>query len=283
MDFDKPREIFYRFKQNLGKINPYMTFTDVAVHDLIDDYNQHGFSHLKVQCAKRNHRIYDKSDYDMSKILRFTHLAHIAYIQSCGEQTCSEIRKHELIKKHERFETKEGEKSYSDFAKGDFLRQTIFLIYAIDKKFTAEECKAKEGKLTDKEYSNYVSELDIKLLDYYRDIRNSEFHSKKEEKKYDFSQLDIELIKKQYTFIPNKEIDFTDVVLLSKAWQSCIKSLCENFIHVERDIIPLLNFEFEKYSLSRQRSKTISELKQNFFINDETIQKILNNHFSSDG
>jgi hypothetical protein len=100
MDFDKPIDIFNRFTVNLGEINPYMTFVDVAVHELIDDYNQHGFSHLKAQCAKRKHRIYNKNDYDMSKILRFTHLAHIAYIQSCAQQICSEIQSHQLFEEH---------------------------------------------------------------------------------------------------------------------------------------------------------------------------------------
>ena len=67
MDFYKPKKFFNRFKVNLGEINPYMTFIDVAVHELIDDYNQHGFSHLNVQCTKKAQKftgeLYDNNTF----------------------------------------------------------------------------------------------------------------------------------------------------------------------------------------------------------------------------
>lgn len=254
-----------KFRKELGEVNPYMCIVDSAVKEIINvsTDNTNKKEYLSKITKKAGHpKIYtDHIKFD--SLIQLVQLSHISFIQSKAEECCSNIN---LLKNINNAHKKDID--------GDFLRKTIYIIE-----------KSKEGKKPKKEgkpkklgkeiYLKYIDEIEILIIDYYRLVRNTTFHSNSDSICLDkhFGE-NIELIESKFGFKPNSQhnLNENDVYLFSVAWQSCIKKLCSLLTNIERDVIPLLHKRFKSYkNKERIRNGTILTLKQEYLIKDEVI------------
>lgn len=269
-EFDKPGEIERKFRHDMGRINPYLSLVDTAVSSLLD---QSGDSSNTIDRAKFLRKVANQYGHtrlypehlDLENLKKFVHLSHIAFINSQGESFCKKVQKMPVMLKEAR-----------NIAKGDFLRKTLAIVDA-SKQGDGNIAETVEESL----FVNYIGELQLKVIDYFRLVRNTQFHHS-DNKQMDnvsmaFKLIDQDLLKKEYGFALSKpeEIKFEDVLVLSKTWQTTVKRICQKCINLKRDVYDALRSSCKGLDEDRCRNKIIQKLKRDYLQDDVQISTIL--------
>jgi len=264
---EKPGRIESQFRHELGAINPYLCLVDSAVEFFLEETEAKPdkAKFLRIIAGKYGHHHLYTEHLDMNDLRKFVHLAHIALINSKAEAACKRIQKIKMMLNESK-----------DFAEGDFLRKTIAIVHSSKK---GDSNLAKNVK--HKTFEDYVGKTELGIIDYFRIIRNTEFHSLKDESLNKlleiYNSTDQDFLKKAYKSKLNKpeEINSKDVLLLSKVWQKSIKEICRKCLNMEKVYEELKSLYKGISSDKRRKTKIIQSLKQDFLQTDEEISIII--------
>lgn len=257
-----PRHLETKFREELGAVSPYLSLIDIASKELFEHNDGIKISELS---KKYGHKRLAINHLDFNETHLFVHLSHIAFIHSRAEKFCDEYREYQ--KKTHR------DKSSPNLKELDKLRRTIFHLHA-------QKCSGSitVSSINDDVYGNYSGEVELKIYDYYRRIRNIEFHGglDKSELKA-FSDLENKSIYDKFGYIPQKpeNLSIRDVILYSKAWQSIAVNLCKNMMELE-PIIHKLCIEYQESSVRRRDQAISNKLRIDYLQNENDISRLRN-------
>lgn len=255
-----PRSIETKLRKQLGTINPHLILIDVAVKEfLCKDVNgcidvegienvskKHKNAKLKVAHLK------------LDKTNLYVTLSHISYIYSCMESFFKDyIALSKKIYKDDRTFNLDGV---------DQLRRAIH--HAHVKKINGKDS---HPKITQKELSIYVEELDVKLLDYFRLVRNINAHSRDEMNLWEnmFSESDLIKMRKKYKHEVNKEVELTirDVILYSRVCQQVAHDICQKMLDIEKVVESLC--KKYKHLINPRKNNAITKTLLNNYLQEE--------------
>lgn len=266
-ELEKPGRIESQFRHELGAINPYLCLVDSAVEFFLEETEAKPdrAKFLQIIAGKYGHHHLYTEHLGMNDLRKFVHLAHIALINSKAEAACQRIQQIKIMLKESK-----------NIARGDFLRKTIAIIYSSKK----GDYKLAEN-VEHETFENYVGKTELEIIDYFRIIRNTEFHSLKDKKLNTlleiYNSTDQDFLKKEYKSKLNKpeEITSKDVLLLSKVWQKSIKKICKKCLNMETVYGELQSTYKGISNDERRKNKIIQSLKQDFLQTDEEISTIM--------
>ncbi|HDY7697612.1 TPA: hypothetical protein RQK02_004670 [Vibrio vulnificus] len=255
-----PRHLETKFRKELGSISPYLSLIDIASKELIEHNDRSKISELS---KRYGHKRLAVNHLDFNEIPLFVHLSHLAFIHSKAEKFCDEYKEH-----HKAIHQ---DKSSPNLKELDKLRRIIFHLHALkcNEPLTVRT-------ISDDVYSNYAGEVELIIYDYYRRIRNIEFHGGLDRSELKaFSDLENKSIYEKYGYIPQKpeNLSIRDVILYSKTWQSIAVNLCKNMV----DLMPIIHELCTKYkeSSEQRRDRAISnKLRTDYLQNEHDISKL---------
>lgn len=195
--------------------------------------------------------------------MRLAYTSQIALLLSRLEQLCKVLRKHCLI-----------DTRLSKLMEGDFLRRTLWLV-AVSRKGDKLPTP-----IQDADAFLYVDPLDIAVFDYYRIMRNTELHAVVDADgnlTEVYSKIDLKRCKPELGHVPilRGEVNFSDVLVVSKNCQRIALSLCRSIVDPKRDILPELKRRFGNHSADRRRNAAKSLLTQSYLLDIADAEVIL--------
>ena len=248
-----PRFLETNFRKELGKISPYLSLIDIASKEFID-YSKD--CNLDALAKKHGHMKLVYDHIELSEMSYFATLSHLAFIHSRAERFCDEFRCYQKdIYKDE---------SSSNLSELDKLRRTVFNLHST-KNNNALIPKGDNEMI----YAEYTGSIEMKIYDYYRKIRNVEFHGGINLQVEDyFNGEDLEQIKKRYNCIPHNmnSITIRDVILYSQAWQNIARNICRKAVSVE-SVVKELCYIY-KHKNSKRRDNAITNKLQNEYLQE---------------
>ncbi|MBO1049645.1 MAG: hypothetical protein HEQ10_18895 [Dolichospermum sp. DEX182a] len=278
---EKPGNIESEFRKEIGKINPYLCLVDSAVGFFVaetkSNSNQAKFTR-EIAGKYGHHNLYTEH-LNLDDLRKFVHLNHIALINSKAESACKRVQ--EIIWKESKKVEENLKKEVRDHVKGDFYRRTILEIHCYNERNSSFAKKDADEKVNEQIFADYLGYTELKVLDYLRKIRNNEFHNSKDRNTdllENFNAIDQDLLNKKYNLQLNepKNIEFTDVLLLSKVWQECVRQICRKCLNTS-DIYESLKLRYKAVSSKRRKNGIIQTLKQDYLQTDEEISIIMGN------
>jgi hypothetical protein len=262
-----PRDLETKFRQSLGAIGPLMCVADIATHELIKNNDIASVSKLT---KTYNHKRLNVTHVNLEGVSLYVNLAHIAYINSRADLFCSEVNK--FSKKTNNAKNSKDNDSYN-IDSIDFLRKAVFLVHA-----RKNELKKSTTKLDDSVYIDYLGQEELWVIDYYRTLRNVEFHGgiNKDEC---INSLDESIkieIQKKFNFYPNSfnNLNIRDVILFSQAWQSVAKKFCSKLITIDNALLEKIKAKYTNDDETRRNNALRQKLKQDY-LQPEYIINIL--------
>jgi hypothetical protein len=260
-----PRAIEVNFRKGLGDVNPYIVLVDIAVREFKSNINQ---TEIPNYAKKHGHPTLQTSHLDLDKLCNFVHLSHLGFINSRADALCDDILEFDTMYPN-----------LAKKAKGDKLRKTVSVLYASN----LQDKKLVENT-PEHVFIDYVGETELKIVDYYRHIRNSEFHGglSRWDHKNDLSDDSKDEIKEKYKHTPNDhdKLEPRDVILYSRVWQVIARRLCSKLVNVEKDILPKLCRKYKGKRKVRKDFAIANTLKREYFLSekevDELLQKLTN-------
>ena len=252
-----PRYIETKFRHQLGEISPFLSLIDISSNELINNNSEIEISKLS---KKYGHKRLAVDHIDFKKINFFVQLSHLAFIHSRSERFCEEFRNYQKILFDDH--------SSPNLNELDKLRKVIYYLHA-QKNSTFEQ--------NETVYSNYAGVIELKIADYYRKIRNIEFHGGVLDKSdYDiFSKTDLTQIKDKYNYIPNfaDQLTIRDVILYSEAWQKIAVNLCRKLVDIDSVVKDLCKKYKDK--TDNRRDSAISKKLRNDYLQEESEINIM--------
>ncbi|TBT23608.1 hypothetical protein D5E80_25200 [Vibrio parahaemolyticus] len=247
--FKTPRDVEVRFKNSLGAIGPLMCVADIAANELVSNNDNQQVTSLS---RAYNHKNLNLEKVDLSVVSLYVNLAHVAYINSRAELFCDNSV--EFIKEHT------GNSNSYNIDSIDFLRKAVFQIHVrkhgIDKKVR---------KLDESIYLEYIGKEELTVIDYFRKMRNVEFHGGVQGAS-PVGQDENELIYKRFKhrLNPFHEIAVRDVILYSQAWQSAAKNICSNLVDIDNELLGKLLTRYSNYSDERKNNAIAQKLEHDY-------------------
>ncbi|NMN78404.1 hypothetical protein AF70_00039820 [Pseudomonas sp. KD5] len=254
-----PGAIFTELKKELGGVNPYMAIVDSSVRIFLDDAKTH-VSPSKFMAEKAKLLGYGRLYLDQLELERakqFVYISHVAFINSKAEVACEKIRKQPLVRKP------------VSAVEGDYLRQAIRVIHA-----------SRNGSSTIMNDDLAMGELvgigDVAIIDYYRKLRNENFHGSKVNTAYPFDQTQISHIVSRYGVAPSQSgsLNSQDMILLSKVWQQVIFDLCVKSLHPENDVLPVVAKRYKGITGDRRAKGITQHLQQEYLLDSYSAHEL---------
>ncbi len=263
-----PGKIERHFRRDLGDVNPHMCIVDVAVSSLLKQARISSQDDLKfiTETAKEyNHPRLHIEKLNICDVSYFVYISHVTFINSRAELACKQVRQLEgMLKKAK------------EHAEGDFLRKTIYVIKA------SKEGKEKLDKATavDEEINSIVGTLNVSIIDYFRELRNTQIHMAERESKN---------IKEARRHVSDEEalreygaslsasglLTASDILLLSKVWQKVIKDICRNCLDNTKVYQELKELYRGISNKERRLNKIRQTLKQEYLQTDSDIKYLM--------
>ncbi len=260
-----PVDIFNKFKMELGEVNSHLCLVDAAIQDFARSSRQSPDStaFLRQRTREHGHRNLSIDILNLEFSMRLAYTAQIALLLSRLEQLCKVLRKHSLI-----------DTRLSELMEGDFLRRTLWLV-AVSLK-----CEKIPTPIQDAEAYKYVAPLDLAVFDYYRIMRNSELHAvadADDNLTEVYSKIDVKRCKTELGYVPilHGEVNFRDVLMVSKCCQRIAHNLCRSIVDPKRDILPELKRRFGSHSADRRRNAAKSMMTQSYLLDIADAEVIL--------
>lgn len=248
-----PRCLETDFRNALGEVSPYFSLVDIATKELLKKNDRDA---LIVLSKKHDYKRLSLDNSILEKAHSFVYLSYLAFIHSKSEKFLEDFIKYE-------------KKLYSDASSDNFdgldtLRRAISRLH-----------RQKTSRLIttndDKTYAQYAGDIELKIIDYYRKIRNCTLHGNTSEANEfeTLSEKHLEKIKEKYGYSPRKvsELTIKDVILYSKAWQSVAVSLCRKLVDID-SIVEKLCRAYAGHKPSR-RDNAISKKLLNDYLQDQ--------------
>lgn len=254
-----PGAIFTNLKKELGAINPYMAIVDSSVKIFLEaskqSTNPPGFISAQAKSLGYGTLYLDQLELENSK--QFVYLSHIAFMNGKAETACDYIRRQPLVAKP------------NVNVEGDFLRKAIRVIHS-------SRNRTGEVMNDDVALSNFVDASDVAVIDYYRKMRNINFHGGNSEKKEIFSETHAPTVKAKYNWAPSPvgNLKSQDMLLLSKVWQRVIRDLCERSLDPERDVLPLIVKRYKGVTGERMLNGAIKLLQQEYLLDTKAATEL---------
>ncbi len=236
MSFRSPRDIEVKFKHTLGAIGPLMCVADIASNELINGSKNDDISKLS---RKYKHRNLNLEKVDLANVSLYVNLAHIAYINSRAEMFCDDVI--DFIKEHT------GNSESYNMDSMDFLRKCIFHVHARKNNLPNNVKKPSEI-----EFASYSGNVELLVIDYFRKLRNVEFHGGIDES-IPIGVEDNKLIFKKFGHYLRAfhEIEVRDVILYSMAWQSAAKNICCKLVDIDNEFLERVKRKYSNSSPER--------------------------------
>jgi hypothetical protein len=264
-----------RFLRDLGRVNPALAILDTAMARFSEHAQQHEdpTAFLRATSARAGHHKLMVSPTILPQATRLLHLTHVAYIVGRSDTFCDELRRHPMIV------------SAQAPSKGDFLRKTVYCIHR-----TASPRGALSDPPSDQQITEHLPLFIVRILDYYRVIRNEELHDDgagsgsggsinmyEEHFKAELSNTRQE-VRKIFGASPSApdKISSQDVLLFSKAWQVAARALCSTMFNADMHLKPLIRGRFGHLSAERRINGARGLLKQEFLLDDHQVNVLLN-------
>lgn len=254
-----PGAIFTNLKKELGAINPYMAIVDSSVKIFLDaskqSANPPGFISAQAKSFGYGTLYLDQLELEKSK--QFVYLSHIAFMNGKAETACDYIRKQPLVAKP------------NVNVEGDFLRKAIRVIHS-SRNGTGEVMN------DDAALSSFVDASDVAVIDYYRKMRNINFHGGSSEEIVIFSETYASTVRGRYNWVPSPfgNLKAQDMILLSKVWQRVIRDLCERSLDPERDVLPLVVKRYKGATGERMLNGAIKLLRQEYLLDTSAATEL---------
>ncbi|NYH08240.1 hypothetical protein [Pseudomonas moraviensis] len=255
-----PGAIFTSLKKELGAINPYMAIVDSAVKVFLEmseqSTNPPGFISAKAKTLGYGTLYLEKLELERSK--QFVYLSHIAFINGKAETACDNIKKQSLVAKP------------TVNVDGDFLRRTIRVIHS---------SRVGMGVVVNDDVAlpDFVDASDVAVIDYFRKMRNINFHGGNSEAAEIFSNMHASAVKGRYGWLPSPVGSLTsqDMILLSKVWQRVIRDLCEKSLDAERDVLPLVAKRYRGVTSERMANGAMKFLQQEYLLDTNAANELI--------
>lgn len=262
----QPRFIETKFRKLLGTINPHLILIDVAVKELLCK-NESGctdIDRIESLCKKHKNAKLKIAHLDIDRTSRFVTQSHIAFIHSCLESFLNDYIS--LSKK-----IYDDDRSFN-FNGLDLLRRAIQ--HAHVNKIKGE---ATHPNLNQKDLSIYIDELDLKLLDYFRLVRNINAHGMTEASIWEgrFSESDLKKMKIKYNHQVNKEFELTirDVILYSQACQQVAQNICQKMLDIE-EVVESLCKKYKHINNPRKDNAITKTLINNYLQDKKEVDRL---------
>ncbi|RKD71194.1 hypothetical protein ATL39_2589 [Sinobaca qinghaiensis] len=245
------------FVKKLGYFDSVIEMNEVAIREFADQANSSGDFSKFLACKSKKHKIrvdFPKIPEDFNSIIAKN---YIAQVSQCFEEFLVDFQKeYEIIKKVPWLNLEKNPKLKIAF-------KSVDSSYIID------------------------NDLNYKICDYYRNIRNSALHNKDEKR---LNKLDLEhnkvssmkIRKNEYSKLnaPNKfkSINFDDFILYSRAAKEMAFKLCELSKPNIDEVVNLINeknFSCYENNSNRKHNALITELKSKYGIQKETAEIII--------
>ncbi|EWH06635.1 hypothetical protein AT00_09255 [Pseudoalteromonas lipolytica SCSIO 04301] len=262
MSFRNPREIEVKFKHALGAIGPLMCVADIATSELVSSSSNKEISDLS---KKYNHRNLNLEKVELEKVGLYVNLAHIAYINSRAELFCEDVIG--FIKKHT------GNKESYNVDSVDFLRKSIFQIHA-----RKHNIPKKVKSLSENDYISYSGKEELEVIDYFRKIRNIEFHGGVEKSTPIDADTNEDIFKKfKHRLVAFHQITIRDVILYSMAWQSAAKNICSKLVDIDNDLLVKIKKKYSNDDQERINNAMRQKLSHDYLQPAKVIEILENN------
>lgn len=269
-DIEEALAIEIAFRKELGRVNPYICVIDIAASELVNNSQK---SEIEALSKKYGHARLDVEHLDMQKINQFIHLSHLAFINSRSDAFCDDVIEFLIA-------LSSFPKGLSNKARGDKLRKTIAVLHA-SKNSNVELVK----NLDEEIIKNYTGSVELEVVDYYRNIRNKEFHGgldKVSENDSRLSGFDPESIKQKYKYKPNEptKLNIKDVILYSRVWQDLAKEIRNNLVGILLDLVGIdlivskLCNRYKTYNHQRRDNAITQTLRLDYLQSETDIDRL---------
>jgi len=256
-----PRDIETMFRKELGDVTPYMSIIDLASKELINNYQ---ISEIQQLAKKHGHSRLAVGHLDLKRVIVFVHVSQMAFVNSRADGFCDEVREFQ--------KALTNDKSSPNLDGLDKLRKTIYMMVA---------SKAGSDKPPDKTneemYKKYAGSIELAIADYYRRIRNIEFHGGNGgcDSHPKLSKEELHEIKKLYKHKPNTFNNLTsrDVILYSQAWQKIAVNLCQKLVNLD-EVVNELCAKYLAHTPKRRDNAITNKLRQDYLQSDEFIDRL---------
>lgn len=260
--FRTPRDIETQFRHSLGAIAPLMCVADIAAQELSSNLSSDEVIELS---KKYKHKRLNVRDVDLSEVSLYVNLSHIAYINSRADLFCNNVVIY--VKK-----ITDNSNSYN-IDSIDFLRKAIFQVYV-----RKNNINKKVKKLDEDIYSSFAGQEELLIIDYFRKMRNIEFHggvSTENETLSLTKNNKIEIMKK-FKHCPRgfSDLGIRDVILYSQAWQSVAKNFCSKLVDIDSEFLSKVTKKYKNYDEERRNNALRQKLKQDYLQSDSTINRL---------
>ncbi|MDQ7091646.1 MAG: hypothetical protein Q9M50_13585 [Methylococcales bacterium] len=260
-----PRDIETQFRHSLGAISPLMCIADIASQELTSNLSQYKISKLS---KKYKHKRLNARSINIDEVSLYVNLAHIAYINSRAESFCEDVVC--FIKKIT------GNTESYNVDSVDFLRKAIFQVYV-----RKNNLKKSPKKLDKSIYIDFAGQEELLIIDYFRRMRNVEFHGGVDTEKENFflsekSKIGISL---KFKHCPNNfdDLNIRDIILYSQAWQSVAKTLCSKLIDIDDNFLSKITKKYINDDEKRRNNALRQKLKQDYLQPDYIIDMLETN------
>jgi hypothetical protein len=247
-----------KLRKELGDVIPHMSIVDIATRELFS----HDLAKIEQIAKRYKHSRLSISHLPKAMTMRFVFLSQIAFIASKADAFCDDVR--EFIKQN-------TTTAPSPNLEGlDNLRKAIYLL-DLTKADWPQGTKKKDDESL---YNRYVDSLDLAVVDYYRKIRNIQFHGGLSQKEAHpiLSEEAASNIKKKYNYRPNHLTNLTarDAILFSRSWQSIAVSVCRNLVDIDV-VVENLCKKYARLQHDRRDNAITNALRQDYLQTEDNI------------
>lgn len=268
-DKPTPASIERKFRKYLGAVNPYLVLIEIATKE----FKLKKETSIKDVAEKHGHYNLHYNHLSLDKLDMFVHLSHLAFIGSRNDLLCEDIINFCSMESF----------NFNKLGRMDALRKMVSCIHifnSIDKEHEKQNIKLSlnSNPRDNTIFIDYIGEVDLKIVDYYRKIRNAEIHGGLEEKweeNDNLTELCKNKIEEVYDFRPSEFNDLTseDVILYSIALQKIAKKLCSKLTGIEylkSEVLPqLLNNKS-----NRRNTSITNHLREVYLQSDDIIDRL---------
>lgn len=257
-----PRDIEVKFKNSLGAITPLMCIADIASNEIRHNLSK---DEITLLSRKYKHRNLNIEKIDLKQVSLYVNFAHIAYINSRAEIFCEDIV--DFIKNR----TKTNKEYKVDST--DLARRSVFFVHA-----RKNDIPISTKKLSEAEYIYYFGEAELLVIDYFRRLRNCEFHGGVNSSLKIPNDHDSLITSKfGHSLRVFHEIDVRDVILYSMAWQSAAKNICSKLVSIDNELLEKIKRKYSKSSEQRLNNAMRQKLSHDYLQSAAYINILQNN------